>query len=86
MAENRTFVMPMLDLQGTLIDLPYNEDLLALRSELDKIVQKKRGDWGLEGPGYTVEYDLEKEWYPIFITTSADLAYVIMNLIVTEKW
>ena len=68
------FVIPVMSIQDILFGIEGNSELLSLFNWLDEQVEQERGNWGISGKGYYVDYDLERRWYPIFIINNRWLA------------
>jgi hypothetical protein len=77
----KNFRIPDMDIQDKLLNLDSNPKLIILIKKLEKIIEKYRHNWGIRGKGYKIEYDLERQWYPIFSTPNRWLANAITKLI-----
>lgn len=74
MGRNKAFRIPVMSIQSTMLNLITDMRLIELKIWLDKKVKKERINWGIKGTGFTMDMDLERQWYPIFVIKNRWLA------------
>jgi hypothetical protein len=73
--------IPVMFIQGTLVDVDNKPKFRRLESRLQAIIKKEKDFYGIKGKGYKIKYDLENQWYPIFIFTNRWLAADFIELL-----
>ena len=75
------FRIPVMFIQGTLVDVDKKPKFRRLESRLQAIINNNREDYGIKGKGYKIKYQLERQWYPVFIFTNRWLAADFIELL-----
>lgn len=68
------FRIPVMRIHDKLLNIEEDHRLITLRKWVEKTINKQRYNWGIRGKGYSVKFDLARQWYPIFIFTNRWLA------------
>ena len=77
----KAFRIPVMSIQDTRVNLPWNEEFNKLCDHLISTINDEEDNWGLKIPAFTVEFDLERRWYPIFIIENRWLADALIKYI-----
>jgi len=81
-----TFKIPVMSIQDVLANIDNHSEIGYLKEWIEKTIEEQRGNWGIKGKGYKIDYDLELQWYPIFIFTNRWLANFFVLHLCTRKY
>ena len=82
MKQTAKYRIPILYIQDTLVKIPVHPYVVYMKTMLDKCVQNNATNWGIKDAGYIIKYELEKQWYPVFIFDNRWLADAFLREVI----
>jgi len=80
-----TFKIPIMSIQDVASNIPYHPKIIILKVWLNDKVEEERNNWGIRGKGFKVDFDLERQWYPIFSIGNRWLASAFIEYVAKYK-
>lgn len=76
----RMYTIPLMNYQGTLLSFDYhtNKKYKSFVDTLLKLKEKYR-------TSYAVNFELQRQWFPVISTPSREFAFAVMKLFVNNK-
>jgi len=79
------FKIPVMSIQNESLGINHHPKIIALRIWLVEKVKKERDNWGIKGPGFAINYALDRQWFPVFSFTNSQLASAFVEYLAIYK-